>query len=396
MDGTSCSFRAVLCAVALIGCTDSATSSAVGGANGGNDSPITGAGAGATSGAGGMGVAGSQGEPTAGAIAQPTAGAAAGASSGGMDGTLAGTGGGLGGSGAEGGGDASVVDDAGTPDAGPTVRTPVFKQTRCIDPTEAEPGVEINFPCDGIDIWVVMPEACTRKPCGVLFNIHGGGMSDHATMDQATNMIALGIAADYIVVHPHKGTWSVASDYEQVFGFMQQVVEAFDADEKRVHSTGYSQGGQISWALACKHSDVIASIAPTEEINRVTDCWKTSAVPTREIPILFAYGKRDSIGGGYAAAQTLAGQVAEAHDMTGPETIAGTASSTYFRQRWVSPAGTPLEFISQDYSSTGVAGILAGHCLPMSGGDTFVSCSLPVDYDWGEEVVEFFKAHPLP
>jgi polyhydroxybutyrate depolymerase len=216
---------------------------------------------------------------------------------------------------------------------------PMFQKTRCIDPSKAKPDMELNYPCDGVDIWVVLPSACQTQRCGLIFNIHGGGMTDHATMDQATNMIALGSKAGYIVVHPHKGTWNVASDKDAVFEFMQQVIMAFDVDKKRVHSTGYSQGGQISWALGCEHADVVASIAPAEEINRVSDCWKTSKLPTRELPVLFAYGK-------------------------------------------------------QDYSSNGVGGILAGHCLPMMKGDTFVSCALPVDYDWGKEAVDFFVAHP--
>jgi poly(3-hydroxybutyrate) depolymerase len=273
---------------------------------------------------------------------------------------------------------------------------PKLQKTRCIDPAKLTPGKEVNFPCDGIDIWVTSPAQCQTRRCGLIFNIHGGGMTDHATMDQATNMIALGNQADYVVVHPHKGTWNVASDKDVVFGFLQQVVMALDIDPKRVHSTGYSQGGQISWALACEHADVVASIAPAEEINRVTDCWKPSKLPSRPISILFAYGKQDSIGGGYDAAQTLAKNVASAAKLMGPETIAGKEGSKYWRQRWTGSQAEVLEFISQDYTSTGVGGILAGHCLPMSSGKTFVSCSTPVDYDWGAEVVKFFQAHPMP
>jgi poly(3-hydroxybutyrate) depolymerase len=82
----------------------------------------------------------------------------------------------------------------------------MFKKTRCIDPSKLKADSELNFPCDGVDVWVVVPAQCMKQACGLLFNIHGGGMSDPATMDQATNMIALGSRADYIVVHPHKGT----------------------------------------------------------------------------------------------------------------------------------------------------------------------------------------------
>lgn len=279
--------------------------------------------------------------------------------------------------------------------AGAAALAPTFEQTRCIDPSKLEPGVEVSFPCDGVDLWVALPPQCESRSCGLIFNIHGGGMTDHATMDQATDMIALGGAANYVVVHPHKGTWNVASDKDAMFDFLQQAITAFGIDPKRVHATGYSQGGQLSWALACEHADIVASVAPAEEINRVTDCWKPSALPAREIPILFAYGKRDSIGGGYDAATMLASDVAAAWQMMGPETIAGSEGSTYWRQRWTSSAGNVFEFISHDYTSTGVGGILAGHCLPMADGTTFVSCSAPVDYDWGREVVQFFQEHPL-
>lgn len=290
--------------------------------------------------------------------------------------------------------DAAVIDASAEASA-PVAAPPAFEKTRCIDPSEAKPGVEVNFPCDGVDLWVALPAQCMQRRCGLIFNIHGGGMYDHATMDEATHMIALGNQADYVVVHPHKGLWDVGKDKDAVFGFLQQTVQAFDIDEKRVHSTGYSQGGQISWALACEHADVVASIAPAEEINRVTNCWKPDKLPVREIPILFAYGKRDSIGGGYTAARELASNVAKAWQMAGPETIAGAEGSSYWRQRWTSASGNVFEFISQDYTSSGVGGVLNGHCLPMHDGATFVNCSRPVDYDWGAEVVRFFQAHPM-
>lgn len=285
---------------------------------------------------------------------------------------------------------------AGASGASTPAAAPVFMKTRCIDPSMVMPGVEISFPCDGVNIWVALPAQCKTRSCGLIFNIHGGGMTDHATMDQATNMIALGNQADYVVVHPHKGTWDVANDKNAVFDFLQQTMQAFGIDPKRVHSTGYSQGGQISWALACEHADVVASIAPAEEINRVTDCWKDSKLPTREIPILFAYGKQDSIGGGYDAATDQAKQVASTWMMMGPETIAGKEGSSYWRQRWTSVSGNVLEFISHNYTAGGViGGVLAGHCLPMASGTTFVNCSPPVDYDWGQEAVRFFQAHPM-
>jgi hypothetical protein len=282
--------------------------------------------------------------------------------------------------------------DAGAVQPDNTPRKPVFKKTSCIDPNVIQGETETSFPCDGVDIWVSVPEQCRARACGLIFNIHGGGMADHTWMPDATDMIALGKANDYVVVHPHKGTWSVSNDRAAVFALMEQAIEAFDVDRKRIHSTGYSQGGQLSWALACEHADVIASVAPAEEINRVTDCWKTAKRPAREIPVLFAYGKQDSIGGGYTAAQTAVSDFVKSYAMTGPQTIAGADGTNYHRQRWVSASGNVIEFISHNYTS----GLLAGHCLPLKGGTTMVNCTEPVDYNWGEEAMLFFKAHPMP
>jgi hypothetical protein len=295
--------------------------------------------------------------------------------------------------------DAGPSADAGAVDSGGEVMAspPMFQKTRCIDPGMVEPGVEVDFPCDAVDLWVALPKQCTTRRCGLIFNIHGGGMTDHATMDQATNMISLGNRADYVVVHPHQGTgtWDTANDKVPMFDFLQQAIMAFGIDPKRVHSTGYSQGAQISWALGCEHADILASIAPAEEINRVSDCWQQGKLPSRELSILYAYGKQDTIGGGYDAATSLASGIASAWNMSGPETIAGAEGSNYWRQRWTTAKGTAFEFISHNYTSIGVGGILAGHCLPMSSGTTFVNCLTPVDYDWGQEVVRFFQAHPM-
>jgi hypothetical protein len=273
----NCSSAAVLMQDTSVGTLPSGGESGVGNKAGGRSgSNTTPAGtAGASLGAAGMvaagaagvrGVAGSgvnaNGGAAAGSGGADAAGPAAGAASmnppsgagdaGGAAGARAAVGGNGGTSGnlaGVGGGSAGTSGTGGTGGTPSSPRVPMFQKTACIDPMQAMPDTEVNFPCQGVDIWTVVPSACRTRACGLIFNIHGGGMSDHATMDQATNMIALGSEGGYIVVHPHKGTWSVASDKDAVFGFLQQVITAFDVDRKRVHSTGYSQGGQISWAL---------------------------------------------------------------------------------------------------------------------------------------------------
>jgi poly(3-hydroxybutyrate) depolymerase len=126
------------------------------------------------------------------------------------------------------------------------------------------PDVDHNFPCKSIEFWVTVPKACFTRSCGLILNIHGATMTNHATMEQATDMIAVGSKSDFIVVHPHQpgGTWDIPNDRVSIFATLQELITAFDVDRTHVHSTGYSQGGQISALL--KHEWVSARLAARE------------------------------------------------------------------------------------------------------------------------------------
>ena len=291
------------------------------------------------------------------------------------------------------GGPALLPDGAATPaaDAGP--RMPNFQKTTCIDPGALQADTEHDFLCNSIEFWVVVPKQCFTRACGLIFNIHGATMTDHLTMEQATDMIAIGSKNDFIVVHPHNpsGTWDIPNDKKTVFDAMQQLVQAFDVDRDRVHSTGYSQGARISWALACEHADVVASIAPAEENNTDSDCWKTATLPVRQVSVLFQFGMQDQIAGGFSTAQTTVMQFVAADMLGGPQTVGGATGSKWLRQRWTNSGGNVLDFISHSYTNA----LIAGHCLVNPQGTTYVNCSTPVDYNWAEEAVAFFKAHPL-
>jgi hypothetical protein len=108
--------------------------------------------------------------------------------------------------------------------------------------------------------------------------------------------------------------------------------------------------------------------------------------------VLFQFGEQDAIAGGFATSQTMVSQFVAAGMLAGPTTIGGAAGSKWQRQRWTSSKnGNVLEFISHNYTNP----LIAGHCLVNPKGTTYVNCSTPVDYNWGQEVVSFFQAHPL-
>ncbi len=206
-----------------------------------------------------------------------------------------------------------------TTDAGSLI--PKFQKTACIDPSAVTADTEHEFVCTSIEFWVVVPKQCFTRRCGLIFNIHGATMTDHVTMEQATNMIAIGNKNNFIVVHPHNpsGTWNLPNDIQTVFDAMQQIIQAFDVDPGHVHSTGYSQGARISWALACEHADVVASIAPAEENNTESNCWKTATLPVRQVSVLFLFGMQDEIAGGFSTAQTTVNEFVAADKLVGPQ-----------------------------------------------------------------------------
>jgi len=79
--------------------------------------------------------------------------------------------------------------------------------------------------------------------------------------------------------------------------------------------------------------------------------------------------------------------------------------STYKHTRHTNANGTVFEFIEHDYSSDApfAGGIIGGHCFPGSGviydpsnpqDRTPFGCYGPNSFNWGEEVIKFFIAHP--
>jgi len=79
--------------------------------------------------------------------------------------------------------------------------------------------------------------------------------------------------------------------------------------------------------------------------------------------------------------------------LSGPTKVSGDADFTH--SRWVGRDGELFELFEHRYEmSRG-----GGHCVP---GSTAVTtqypygCQGPNAFNWGEEVMRFFKANPLP
>lgn len=137
---------------------------------------------------------------------------------------------------------------------------------------------------------------------------HGGGGSAEGMAD----MVRMEKTADkygFMVVYPEGigsklgkfHTWNAgkccakaAEENIDDVGFVSKMIDQLvtndNADPKRVYATGHSNGGMISYRLACELSDKIAAIAP----NGGQDQKRETCPLTRPVPVLHIHGKADN------------------------------------------------------------------------------------------------------
>ncbi|HVU01044.1 MAG TPA: hypothetical protein VHE30_04800 [Polyangiaceae bacterium] len=302
--------------------------------------------------------------------------------------------------------------DAGTPEdggedlwvQGPPVRPPT--KIRCITDVETEEQPQV--PCDGISFDLTIPPRCLTTECGMIFDVHGGTMSG-AMEEKNTRLSELGKKYGYIVVHPNAfaGLWSYGVDDPKVLQFMLDMRDAFHVDPKRIHMTGLSQGGYMTWRFVCQHGDLLASAAPAAaagaaNISIEVGCTFTGQdVPSGEMDVLYMHGEFDGLVN-YPNAVTLRDAVTAFWKTDAGTKIAG--DGTYERTRFTEPGGHVFEFLKHEYQSPSAIATVAikGHCFPGSPDQSVTlpgqlmsfGCTPPNSFDWGEEVMKFFVAHP--
>ena len=260
--------------------------------------------------------------------------------------------------------------------------------TECIDDVSATDNRE--FSCNGITFDISVPAECIEGGCPLIFDVHGWTMSA-TSEDTNTNLAEIGRENGYIVVQPNANlveevpSWS-RDDYPAIFEFMKQTIEVFDVDEDRVHFTGFSQGGAMTWHFICEHSDVIASAAPISAGG--AECFGEGK-SNPDVPILYCHGTDDTLVAFETAEATVARITEGLGNSVPPEVL--SFDSNYTWTRYTNDSGQLFEFIEHDYT-----GLVGGHCFPGTyeepGG--LYGCSDPAAFRWGDEVMDFFIAHP--
>jgi len=272
------------------------------------------------------------------------------------------------------------------------------------------------YQCGDLTVDARIPAACQGPGCGLILVLHGD-TGNGLLMDAHLKMRELGEQHGYVVVAPTGppfggsfpgSTWETTNDATLV-DIVGQFRDVFRVDPKKIHVTGFSRGGFVTWRLLCDHSELFASAAPAgagvgTNFGEPT-CFNQGREPARQIPIVFLMGRTDTSVGYQQMVSIRDAAIAE-YAAAGPITVTG--DNMYRRDRWTA-GSTMIETFDHAYETdddgpfgqNGQFGDANGHCIAGSTSDPFaaqyaIPCVLPNAFIWGEQVIAFFQAHPLP
>lgn len=147
-------------------------------------------------------------------------------------------------------------------------------------------------------------DGTTRMP--VVFDFHGLG-TQNTLQKQISRWDDVGDAQGFITVYPQGvgNSWNAGgccgdSQEQQVddVGFVRAIIENLTdeacIDARRVYSSGCSNGGAMSYRLACEAADVIAAVAPVD-FDCVVGGQCSDCAPVRPITEVQFRGTNDQL-----------------------------------------------------------------------------------------------------
>jgi polyhydroxybutyrate depolymerase len=267
------------------------------------------------------------------------------------------------------------------------------------------------FTCAGLTVDARVPARCQAAGCGLILVLHGD-TGTGLLMDAHVKLRELGAQHGYVVIAPtgppfggtYPGsTWSSANDATLV-SIVMQFASVFRVDARKLHVTGFSRGGFVTWRLLCDYPTLFASAAPAGAGFGggfgETTCFHGGRAPSRKIPFLLLMGRTD-VSVGYSNLTGIRDAAIASYGASGPQNLAQHAS--YRHDRWTGAGGAVIETFDHGYEtvSPGPWASARGHCIPGSTMDPqapqyAIPCRLPNAFTWGSEVMKFFLAQPLP
>lgn len=144
------------------------------------------------------------------------------------------------------------------------------------------------------------PELCLKQACPLVLVFHGG-MGTGEQIEKHSGFTPLSAKEGFIVVYPNglnkqwndgrKGQNDDVDDMAFVDKLLEDLKHRYKIDEKKIFSTGMSNGGLFSFRLACERSKVFAAIAPVAANHSVGVVDKCN--PDHPVSVLNIVGTDD-------------------------------------------------------------------------------------------------------
>ena len=135
----------------------------------------------------------------------------------------------------------------------------------------------------------------------MLLALHGLTQTGNSMMG-FSNFNAYAEEFGFIVVYPNgiSNSWNVgfpggstADDVGFLIALIDTVNAAYATDLNRIYSTGFSNGGFMSYRLACEAGDRIAAIASVA--GTMTSASLSACQPSRNMPVMHIHGTNDFV-----------------------------------------------------------------------------------------------------
>ena len=97
-----------------------------------------------------------------------------------------------------------------------------------------------------------------------------------------------GVTISGVVESPGVSSTEKLDDIGFISKVIDEVAKNFNVDDKRIYTTGISNGGTMSYALACNLSEKIAAVAPVAPSGIPDDCN-----PSRPVSVMHIHGADD-------------------------------------------------------------------------------------------------------
>lgn len=164
--------------------------------------------------------------------------------------------------------------------------------------------INAQFNYDGINrsYIIYLPQSYVQgQKLPLLLSLHGLTQTGAGIME-FSGFNAVADTASFIVVYPDGigNAWNVGfsggSTADDV-GFLSTLIDTmhaqYNVDLNRIYSTGFSNGGFMSYRLACELGNRIAAIAPVS--GTMTVASLAACNPSRPIPVLHIHGTSDFV-----------------------------------------------------------------------------------------------------